>query len=374
VNKETENKVVLFERGSIEAGVSLDPNEGIMHLLHHMTVGTKGARYLHKNIDERMAQLPNKYFMYLKRNKEIKGVFVSAQRLIQEDFGMANAYYIRYLAINEMFQTTKDKPVKHGNPDGMIKRLTKGFLSKAPVELGIGYGEDESLPSFHYAFFDAENFRSTDLSRLLGMEPIGTFSTFTFTRMNPKSFSNIEKLEKVHYHSMKERLNKQYADFSIYTDQYMFSGDNYFVWKEDGEIVAGVQPNKCEWEVKHMGGLAGVFMLKLLPFIPVLNKYFNPKKFEFITLDYIYVKPGHEDKLERLFENLLKEFNVNFSLIFQDLKSPFYSVFAEMDMGFISNFSKVPDGKIMLTHNKTTEEQRALMANKPVFTCGIDMS
>jgi len=364
----------MFQRGSIEAGVVLEPCEEIMTLLHNMTVGSRGVRYLHKNIDERMTQLPNKYFMYLRKNQTIKGVFVSAQRTITEDFGLANAYYIRYLAIDEMFQTVKEKRIKPGNPNGIIKGLTKKFLSDAPIKLGIGYDEDDSLPSFHYAFFDSENFRSTGISQLLGMNPIGDFSTFRFTRMNPKSNGRIEKLSVLGFDDMRTKLKSQYESFSIYTDQYLFLDSDYFVWRENGEIVAGVQPNKCEWEVKQMSGFSGLMMVKVLPNIPLLKKYVNPKKFEFVTLDYVFFAEGYEDKLELLFEGMLHEYDVFFSLIFQDLKSPFTRVLKNMDMGLMSHFSNVPNGKVMMTLNNVSDAQKENITNKPIFTCGVDMS
>ncbi len=371
---EMDKKVIMFQRGSIEAGVALEPDKEILQLLNSMTVGSNGARYLHKNILERIVQLPNKYFMYLRKNGTIKGTFVSAQRTIEEDFGKANAYYIRYLAISEMFQATKKKKIQHGNPDGIIKSLTKKFLSQAPIDFGIGYNEDKSLPSFHYAFFDSENFRSTDLSELLGMNPIGEFETLSFTRLNPKNFPNIQRLDVADYSKLRELIKIQHKDFSVYTDQYLFSKGNYFVWMKDGEIVAGIQPNKCEWEVKNMAGLMGKLMLRILPYIPFSKKYFNPKKFEFITLDYVYLKPGFEKEFEQLFEGLLHEFGVKFALIFQDVKSPFMKVLKKMDLGFISHFSKVPTGKIMLTTNKITEAQKEEISSKPFFTCGVDMS
>lgn len=364
----------MFQRGSIEAGVVLEPCDEIMSLLHNMTVGSRGVRYLHKNIDERMSQLPNKYFMYLRKNGTIKGVFVSAQRTITEDFGLANAYYIRYLAIDEMFQTIKEKRTVPGNPNGIIKGLTKKFLSGAPINLGIGYNEDKNLPSFHYAFFDSENFRSTGISQLLGMNPIGDFSTFRFTRMKPQSNGHIEKLEETDFDDVRKKLSSQYSSFSIYTDQYLFSESDYYVWKENGEIVAGVQPNKCEWEVKQMSGFSGLMMVKILPKIPQLKKYVNPEKFEFLTLDYLFVAEGYEDKLELLFEGMLHEYGVFFSLIFQDLKSPFTQILKKMDMGLMSHFSNVPNGKIMMTVNNVSDAQKEKITAKPIFTCGVDMS
>lgn len=369
-----DERVIMFQRGSIEVGVCLQPDNEILELLNDMTVGSQGARYLHKNILERIHQLPHKYFMYLRKNGTLKGTFVSAQRTIEEDFGRANAYYIRYLAISEMFQATKEKRVKHGKSTGIIKKLTQKFLAQAPADFGIDYGEDTTLPSFHYAFFDAENFRSTDLSALLGMHPVGEFETQTFTRHTPASSIHIQRLDETEYDQMRQKIAHQYSGFSVYTDQYLFANGNYFTWVEDGEIVAGIQPNKCEWEVKNLGSIVGKVALALLPFVPFTQKYFNPKKFEFLTLDYVYVKPGYENKLEPLFEGMLKEFDVKFAIIFQDVKSPLLPIFRKMDDGFLSNFSNIPNGKIMMTTNKIGEEERKQITDKPFFTCGIDMS
>lgn len=369
-----DQKIVLFQRGSFEAGVILDPTDEIMSMLNNMTVGSSGAQYLHKNIGERMTQLPNKYFLYIAQSGHVKGSFTAAQRTIQADFGLANAYYVRYLVFHEKMQATKEKPVKHGRSDGMFKKMTKRYLSDSPAKYGIGYNEDASLPSFFYAFFDAENFRSTDMSQIMGLQPVGDFDTFTFTRLHPRAYANVEQLDQVHYPAMKERLAQQYQNFSAYTDIFLFLNNNYFVWKENGEVVAGVQVNKCQWEVKNMSGISGFFMLRVLPYLPGIRHYFNPKKFEFITFDYIYVKPGYENKLQLLFTTMLQKFDVNFSLLWQDVKSPLHHTLHELDLGFLSNFSKVPTGKIMMTTNNLSEKQLQQITQKPMFTCGLDMT
>ena len=374
VEKEDKNKAILFERGSFEIGVIKEPTSQILRLLKEMTVGSKGAQYLLKNIDERMGQLKSKYVMYMTQSGKSVGTYTAGLRTTEEDFGEVNAYYIRYFAFLDTIQATKDKSVDNGKPDGIFKGLVKRFLSKSPATFGISHGENPELPSFYYAFFDAENFRSTDMSKRMGLEAVGEFDTFSFTRLHPKKHSKVEKLEPVHYQNMKERIEKFYSGFSVYTNQFMFINEEYFVWKEDGEIVAGLQANKCNWEIKKMSGLMGFVTLHVLPLLPFVRNYFNPQKFDFVTYDYLYVKPGHEDKLEKLFETMLNKYDVTFSLIWQDVKSPLHPVFAKLDLGFLSNFSHVPTGKIMMTTNRMTESQLNDITKKPVFTCAMDMS
>lgn len=369
----SEEKVVIFERGSFELGVTKKLQPEALAMLKKMTVGSSGAQYLHKDIEERMEQLANKYFMYLLQSGHQKSTVTTALREIDEDFGTANAYYIRYFVFDEKLQASKEKRIKHGKP-GLIKSLLQNYFTQSPAIHGLSFGEDITNPSFYYAFFDAENYRSTELSQILGLQPVGEFDTFTFTRLHPSRSSKVENLAPVHYESMRKRLREYYNQFSVYTDQFLFLKDQYYVWRENGEIVAGVQVNQCEWELKHMSGLTGLYMLHILPHTPGLKQYINPKKFRFITLDYVYVKPGHEEKLERLFTTMLNEFNVTFSIFFQDVKSPLHEVMSHLDKGFLSRFSKVPTGKIMMTLNNISPEKAKQITDKPIFTCGLDMS
>ena len=374
MKEESPKSAVLFERGSFEVGVVKEPNMQIMSLLNDMTVGSKGAQYLHKDIDKRMLQLSNKYIMYMTQGDSIMGTYTAALRTTKEDFGEVNAYYIRYFTFLDTVQAAKSNRPKAGKPQGVLKKMVKRFLSECPATFGVDHGESADAPSFYYAFFDAENYRSTDLSQLLGMKPVGEFDTFAFSRLHPKKQKSVELLDKVHYKAMKEKLAEFYAGFSVYTDQFLLLEDNYFVWRENGEVVAGVQPNKCNWELKNMSGLSGAFLLHVLPYFPLVNRYFNPKKFEFLTFDYMYVKSGHEDKLELLMESLLNKYKVTFSLIWQDLKSSLHPVVSNMDFGFLSKFSNVPTGKIMMTTNRVSPSQLEDITKKPVFTCGLDMS
>ena len=374
MNTENKNKSVLFERGSFEVGVLKEPTTQILDLLTSMTVGSKGAQYLLKNIAQRMPQMAGKYIMYMTKDSHVISTYTADLRTTQENFGDVNAYYIRFFAFSDGVQASNSKNDPKSKPDGIFKSLVKRFLSKSPATFGIDYNEIPELPSFYYAFFDAENFRSTDMSKLMGLEPVGEFDTFAFTRLHPKRHKKVTQLEKVHYHSMQKKVGEFYSKFSVYSDQFMFVNDSYYVWKEDGEVVAGLQANKCNWEIKKMSGLNGFFMLNILPYLPIVNKYFNPQKFDFITYDFIYFKPGHEDKLAKLMESMLHVHDVTFSLLWQDVKSPLHDVFSGMDTGFLSNFSNVPTGKIMMTTNRLSEEQLHDITKKPVFTCAMDMS
>lgn len=366
-------KAVIFEKGSFELGVTTKLDIEALDMLRNMTVGSHGTQYHHKNVDERISQTPDKYFMYLKHSGNIKATVTTVLRNVQADFGKANAYYVRYFMFNAKLQASSEKRIKHGKP-GLIKRILQKYFMQSPAVHGVGYNEDTSLPSFFYAYFDAENYRSTELSQILGLSPVGEFDTFAFTRLHPRKSNKVERLEKVHHGTMREILDQAYSHYSIYVGHYLFLNDDYFVWRENGEVVAGVQVNKCEWELKKMRGITGLFMLHVLPKIPGVKEYINPKKFEFITFDYIYVKSGYESKLEELFETMLNQFGVTFSLLWQDVKSPLHSMVSDMDMGLLSIFSKVPTGRTMMTLSDISDKQVNELTAKPIFISAMDMT
>lgn len=369
----TEGDVLIYERGSFKFGVTTVIEPEALNMLKSMTVGSGGMKYKHNNIDVRMEQTKNKYFMYIRQSKKVKATATISFRETSTAQGMINAYYVRYFMINNNIKGLSSKKGGSGNK-GAIKKMISRHMLKSPANYGIGYDENTKLPSLFYAFFDEENYRSTEICELLGLSLVSRFETFAFSRLNPSKYDEVEKLDAVHYDNMRRRINAYYENFSIYTDQFLFVDDAYYVLRENGEIVAGVQANKCEWEIKKMKGMMGAFAIHILPNIPGVRKYFNPKKFEFIIFDYIYVKPGYEDKLRILFTHLLSVYKVKFSLTWQDIKNPLWNILNKIDRGIFSNLSSSPPGRVMMTLSELKEADISELKDKPFFTCAMDMS
>ena len=158
--------------------------------------------------------------MYLNQSGHMKSTVTTALRTVKESFGPVNAYYVRYFVFKEALQASKEKRIKHGKP-GIIKMILQKYFTKSPAVHGLSFNEDINIPSFYYAFFDTENYRSTELSQILGLSPVGKFDTFAFTRLHPSRSSKVSKLEPVHFESMREKLRAYYSDYSVYTDQFL---------------------------------------------------------------------------------------------------------------------------------------------------------
>ena len=149
--------------------------------------------------------------------------------------------------------------------------------------------------------------------------------------------------------------------------------DNYYVIKEDGEIIPGCQFHKAHWVVNKMSGIIGKIILNVVPKIPLLNKLFNPKKFEFLAFEGLYFKPGNENRLHELFEALLAQEKLKSALFWMAEKSPYYKSLTQYgNLGLINKFVKDSDVYIMASYQNMTAEEIEVTENNPLYASGFD--
>jgi hypothetical protein len=168
-------------------------------------------------------------------------------------------------------------------------------------------------------------------------------------------------------------LEKQYRDHGLVHFDYIFDKNNYYVIRENGKIIAGCQFHKAHWVVNRMPGLMGKVILNVLPKIPLLNRLFNPKRFEFLAYEGIYVEKGRENVLHELFEHLLAQENLRSALIWLDKRCP---VFIDLQnygkLGLINNFVKDSQVTIMASYKNLSEEEIQLVESLPVYASAFD--
>lgn len=368
------DKATLFERGSFHAYISKTPETQIIEMLNKMLVGTAGTQYQLKTVEERLGQIQHPYFLYLMQNGKLTGNFMSAHRQVHSVVGPLNAFYIRYFVFKDAVRASASSNQPKSQAEGFLKSFTKRLLSRPAFDLGVDYGEDRTLPFVTYAFIDSDNFRSSNMSEMFGLHPISKFDTFSFTRLSPKKDDHVRQIGASEKENMKSLLRRHYQSFSMYDEQYLFLKDNYFVYEKEGKVLAGVQVNVSEWEVKKIKGLTGSLAMNVVPKVPGIRSFFNPKSFRFLTLDYLYKELGREKELEILMESVLAIFELHFALSWQEVKSPYHRFFSEVNRGTLSSFNNVPSAHYMASMPKLDVSQKRAITNSPLFMCGLDMS
>ncbi|MFM8371121.1 MAG: hypothetical protein ACKOCO_01950, partial [Bacteroidota bacterium] len=141
-----------------------------------------------------------------------------------------------------------------------------------------------------------------------GYENLGVMRTNGFSRFFPKKSASVERIATEQQRAeVLSLLKSQYQDHALVHFNSIFLHDDYYVIRHEGEIVAGCQLHRVKWAVRSMPGVSGKLIVSLTPYVPLLNRLFNPSSFDFLGFEGIYCKPGYESRLEELFEGLLRQ-------------------------------------------------------------------
>ena len=107
-------------------------------------------------------------------------------------------------------------------------------------------------------------------------------------------------------------------DYTLLTTENLFKNQDYYVIKENDEIIAGLQAYEVTWKVVNFGLGVVNGVMNIITKIPYLKKRFNPKNLKLLAFDGIYVKEGHENVLYELMEGVLAKKEIYLSLLIID--------------------------------------------------------
>lgn len=323
--------------------------------LDSISWGAEGAVYEHKNTAEHFKVISNPYLLSIEQEGRILGTAVFCNPQVKVQGASFNYYYTRYFA---------SSPEVRGK--GVVKRLA--------IEVMRAIRNDEMRKTIFVGFIEKGNKSSHRVTEAAGYKPIATIQTLGFSRFFPKLSQKVEKVvtdaarkEVIHM------LEKEYAEHALVHFDYIFDQDNYYVIRENGRIIAGCQFHKAHWVVNRMPGLIGKVILKILPKIPLLNRLFNPKRFEFLAFEGVYVEKGREKVLHKLFEHLLAQEDLRSALIWMDRRSPYFEQLqAYGNLGLINSFVKDSQVLIMASYQNLSKEEVALVEKLPLYAAAFD--
>ena len=168
-------------------------------------------------------------------------------------------------------------------------------------------------------------------------------------------------------------LKKQYDQHALVQFNSIFLHDNYFVIRENKEIVAGCQFHHVHWVINSMPGFSGKIIMNVVPRVPLLNKLFNPRCFKFLAFEGIYFKPGYENKLMELFEGLLAREKLKSAMFWMGENCPLRKkILDHGKMGLLHSFIKDSDAFIMASFHGLQENEIASLKSRPLFASAFD--
>ena len=334
-----------------EQGISREAIE----FLDSISWGSDGAVYEHKNTPEHFKYITNPYLLSITEEGKILGTAVFCNPQVTVAGKPFNYYYTRYFA---------SSPAIRGK--GVIKRLA--------IEVMSSIRKGETAKTIFVGFVERGNKSSYKVSETAGYHNIGTIKTVGFSRFFPKKSTRIHKVvTESERKEIIDLLRNQYSKHALVQFDYLFMHDNYYVIRENNEIVAGCQFHKAHWVINKMPGLMGKIILNVVPRIPLLNKLFNPKKFLFLAFEGIYFKPGKEKQLHELFEGLLAQEKLKSALFWMGEKCPYRQTLTSYShLGLINKFVKDSDVYIMASYQNMTPEEIQTTENSPLYASGFD--
>lgn len=344
----------IYTKGDVSITVSNTYSIEALTLLKKTIYGTSGPKYQHTGQENKIKSITSPYFFDLKENQKIVGTYCLSGRIVKIGSGNIDSFYGRYFAVN---------PASSGKGYGSLLITASNKYIESTVK----------QPFLFYAYVEESNGRSMRIFNKESSTSIGLLEAIVFSRLYPKQDSKFVQLQDNEQSTLLSLLNDTYKDYSLVNFDHVFYKQNYFVLKENGEIIAGVQANPVLWRIVDMPGLSGKFILNILPFIPVLSRLINPHSYRFVALEAIYVKSGHEEELQTLIESVLHHFSVTSALLLLDINSPIYKMLKESGkLGIMNSLKKRIHTHVMAKANGVAINQIKQFPEQPIYTSAFD--
>ena len=374
--KEKQREIAKYHK--LQVKVEQEHGQDIINHLKNTVIGTPG-RLLYRltGIEKKIGLLGTCYFLVLRKLSRLIGTIGFILRTTYNQEVSHSSWYIRYFSIRAPLRTKihkkDDYDDKLSSGDNILKDSIKDCFYE-PNRL-LGKISDPDQKTFIYAYIESENIRSKIFSNLMDFETVRHFSTIVFSRINPKIHPGVQRLKEEEKEDMLKLLRGFYRGFNMYTEQYIFFENNYYLLKLNNEIVSAVQANPETWEIKKKPGFKEKILFDIISRIPGVSKIFDPKYFRFAAIEGIYYKEGYEKYLLPLLETICALTKTRFALIWLDIDSPVIKTIDKLGHhGLLSKFIKRVEVDIIIKFINFSEAEKESFRNNPAYLSCFDMT
>jgi hypothetical protein len=370
----------VFDYKGLEVKISDYANDGILDILNHAVQGSEGGlRFSLQNIAPRIEAYKDRIrFVSLYKKNQIMGTVGSCFRISGQGKLRYPSSYLRYLAFQSVYQSDltwrkQRKALIKPEKDDTFKQKTLEIFSKPHLlDLSDVFEGDKHIM---YAFVESMNERSKNLVHQAGYEYIRSFLTVAFSRFSPKPDKRVAILKNEEKGTMESLLQDYYRDYSFFSSEHSFFGDRYYVLKEGGDIVAGVNAIPSVYKVYNMPGIWGWVIMSILPKMPYFRRLFKPGEFRHLVFDSIYCRQGKEHLLANLFESACASEGFHTGLTWLDDRSLLYDkIRSGVKMGALNRMLNAKPGLVFSRFLNFSDEDKEPFYSAPAYISGFDFS
>lgn len=307
-----------------------------VEFLQRIVWGSGGVQYTIHNVADTLNRLKNPHFLSLTENGQLVAVTTLNQKTTRLGGKTCPAIYSFGISV-----------------DASKRGLGYGTLI---AEQRLRYGLSKmGKKGLFYGYIEATNTASLKTNTKVGSKSIGQYHVLVISRLRPRNDERFQRVKETRKDQLIQLLSNQYENHALVDFDKSVQVENYYILKNGKEIVTGLQCERRQLTIKHLPGATGQIMVKVLPHIPILRRLFPERNLQFLRFGNIYAKKGMEVEIFTLMEALLARNQLNFGMIYMDIRSPVYQQLIEVGkfglfhalidvpvhvMAFLKGFSK----------------------------------
>jgi len=369
-------RTILDKNRILQVETTTAADADLMKHISSTVLGTPGnLRYQLTQIKKRLDHSMETHFVILTRKGKILGSIAFMKRDHFYKGQKSISWYIRYFSINAPLGAKSNKKKKlnnSGRGSTLLKDIAIPYMENPCLLLE---NHNPEMKSYVYGYVESHNLRSMNFSNQMGSVTVRKYKTLIFTRLAPGKKAEVRKIDRDEIPEMRKKLESFYGGYNFFTMENLFLSPGYHVMESDGEIVAGAQVHSEFWRILDMKGRMSKLLIRVLPALPYIRRFFNPKQFRFLAIEGIWYKKGYEGALNRFFESLCSLHNNHFALTWADHESDLYKILDKnLDFGLIGNSFERAEVDVRVTFTNFSEEEKREFIEKPAYISAFDMT
>lgn len=340
--------------------------QSVVDLLKNTLIGTEGSLYQLLDTEFKIHLLDHPHFFYIERNNKALGTITICERNVSLGKTEKQVLYIRYFAFDSAFQGSGNKARDRNSifDQHWKKIFNTGSLSESEVEI---------KSTLFWAYIDPQNFRSFNMNERFGFETIGKFRTIAFSRFHPKFSKDVSVVLTNEKEEVLEMIRNFYREYSFFSDAHLFDQNNFFVLKENGKIVAGIQANPAKFRIVSLPGIGGKIALRIFPKLPLLKKIVNPEENKFLATEGLFWLNGYENQVENLLNGVLYLTKHHSMMIWEDTSVQRIRKLP-LKWGTLQKIKKDNEINIVVKEVNLAAMELDILRNTPKYLSGFDMT
>ena len=360
--------------------VETTPSEELMEHMYGTVMGQPGGLQFHHTVlEDRLNSGHDYYFMFLRISGKMLGSVGFCGKPTVTQGTTHDSWLIRYFSIKAPIRGVPKKRKTKADLQDENKRTTVLGRFIQPVFADPSQLREEEnrtgRPAIIFATIDQTNLRSMNFSAQMGLDTVGSFAALTFSRIRPRRSARIEQVQDDEQESILEQIHEFYKDYTLFFADAIFKNRDYYVIRENGRMVAGVQIYQVSWKILDFGNRLTNWASGLLAWIPGLRRRLTKEKISFLAFDALYYEPGHEQALYELLEGVLQQSGHYIGMMMMDMESGLYRMFMDRrKLGFLYKIMGAKFADIRVRFIQMPEEVRQHFYERPTYIPTYDNS